>query len=100
MAKHKFPRKEMEVVDKLVEVKEEIKVEEPKAQMVQGVVNCALLNIRSKPSLNSKVETIISRGQVIAINLDKSTPNFYSVYYDGISGFCMKQFINTKDKGV
>lgn len=89
---------------------EEIKIEstlelnatekvEPKVEVLKGVViNCERLNVRTNPSLNATVETVIKKGTEVEIA--DSNDDFYYVssgtMTDGFDGWCMKKYISVQ----
>lgn len=85
-------------LDNITEAEEETpEVEEtPEAEEdteKTGVVTCAKLNVREKPSKDSKVLIVINEKTEVIIDLDESTEEFYKVYVLGFAGYCVKQFI-------
>ena len=62
----------------------------------QGFVdNCSKLNIREKPNIDSKVLTILNKGDKVQITSEND--GWYGVGYKGFSGFCMKEYITKKE---
>ena len=98
---------EVEITEKIAERKppvqynqvEKEKIEERKSQdaaLPQGLVdNCSKLNVREKPNIDSKVLTILNKGDKVQITSDND--GWYGVVYKGLSGFCMKEYINKKE---
>ena len=98
---------EMEITEKIAEKKppvqynqvEKEKIAERKPQdaaLPQGFVdNCSKLNVREKPNIDSKVLTILNKGDKVQITSDND--GWYGVVYKGLSGFCMKEYINKKE---
>ena len=76
-----------EVVEKVVEPTPELKT--------YGVVNCSKLNVRKGPSIHSNPLCIVESGTEMEIETFNNewvkvvTP-------DGVSGYCMKKFIDLK----
>ena len=66
------------------------------AAVATGVVaKCAKLNVRSKPSTDGDVVTVINAGDKVSIDVDKSTDEWLKIRTaDGVKGFCMKKFVN------
>ena len=63
---------------------------------IQGVVsNCKKLNVRKEAQKRAdNVLCIVSAGDVLTIEKDRSTNAwFYVTTADGISGYCMKEFV-------
>lgn len=59
------------------------------------VANCAKLNIRSKPSIDGDVVTVLNAGDKISIDVDKSTDEWLKIRTaDGVKGYCMKKFVS------
>ena len=98
---------EMEITEKIAERKppvqynhvEKEKISEKVAANViqlQGFVdNCSKLNVREKPNIDSKVLTILNKGDKVHITSEND--GWYGVVYKGVSGFCMKEYINKKE---
>lgn len=62
-----------------------------------GVVNCLRLHIHSEPSINSEIVCKIRYLTEVAIDVDKSTKDFYKIYTAvGAEGFCQKDLIIIK----
>lgn len=82
-------------VEKVAERKSSEKAD-TNIQSYQGVVdNCSKLNVRENPNIDSKVLTILNKGDKVQINSEND--GWYSVFYKGVSGFCMKEYINKKE---
>lgn len=59
------------------------------------VANCAKLNVRSKPSTDSDVVTVLNAGDEISIDVDLSTDEWLKIRTaDGVKGYCMKKFVS------
>lgn len=63
---------------------------------VGTVVNCSHLNIREDPDPNAKIIGIVPSGTELDIDAEKTTETFYAVNYEGLDGFCMRQYIEEK----
>lgn len=65
---------------------------------VTGFVSgCKKLNVRNKPSTGAVILTTINEGTEVTIEQPISDDAFYKVTLaNGITGFCMKQFIAVK----
>ena len=65
----------------------------------RGIVrDCAKLNVRAQPSMDSEVLCTIDRGAKIAIKHGEPNEDWYEVISGGKTrGYCMKEFI--KDTG-
>lgn len=75
---------------------EKEKTAERKPSDSKGFVdNCSKLNFRENPNINAKVLTILNKGDKVQINSEND--GWYGVFYKGISGFCMKEYINKKE---
>lgn len=62
------------------------------------IANCAKLNVRSKPSTNGDVVTILNAGDEISIDVDKSTDGWLKIRtVNGVKGYCMSEFVVTTD---
>lgn len=85
---------ETPVVETTVET--EASPETNSGAVATGVVaNCAKLNVRSKPSTNGDVVTVLNAGDEISIDADKSTDEWLKIRTnDGIKGYCMKKFVS------
>lgn len=80
------------------EVTEKVETK-PKVEVLKGVVaNCERLNVRTNPSLNAAVESVIDKGTEVEIT--DSYGDFYFVRTDktteGINGWCMKKYISVQ----
>lgn len=61
----------------------------------KGVVaNCGKLNLRNGPWLSAKILETIAKDSIVAVDMEKSTSDFYHVTTGrGVSGFCKKDYI-------
>lgn len=88
---------ENSVFDDSIEVIEEQETElcEDAARNVIGVVtDCLKLNIREKPSKDSRVVTVVACLDELEIDMGDSNDDWYAVCTaTGIEGFCMKKFV-------
>lgn len=65
-----------------------------KKPLMGVVVNCMNLNIRKDPTQASRSLRIIGSDTVVKVCNDESVSGFYKVKtVDGISGYCMSEFI-------
>jgi len=65
-----------------------------KKPLMGVVVNCMNLNIRKDPTQASRSLGIIGSDTVVKVCNDESVSGFYKVKtVDGISGYCMSEFI-------
>lgn len=70
-------------------------IPEPKEKI--GIVNCARLNVRVSPMINSSVICMLDCGAKVSIT-DDSDDVFYNIYTEtGICGYCMKKFITVEE---
>ena len=83
---------ENEVVTEETEViKDKIPDEVPKP--VYGVVNCSKLNIRRGPSIDTASLCIVEGGS--KLDIEQFNEEWFKVLTeDGISGYCMREFID------
>ena len=97
---------ELEMEEKIVERKPPVaydKVERKPSEKVTTTIpsskgfidNCSKLNVRENPNIDAKVLTILNKGDKVQINSEND--GWYEVFYKGISGFCMKEYINKKE---
>lgn len=69
-------------------------MDENKKSLTGVVVNCMNLNVRKDPTQASRSLGIISSDAVVKVCDDESVSGFYKVKTgDGISGYCMSEFI-------
>lgn len=62
-----------------------------------GIVNCLRLHILSEPDANSEVVCKVRYLTEVAIDMTKSTNDFYKIYTAiGAEGFCPKEHITIK----
>lgn len=68
---------------------------EDAARNVIGVVtDCLKLNIREKPTKDSRVVTVVTCLDELEIDMGDSNDDWYAVCTaTGIKGFCMKKFV-------
>ena len=95
--------KEVETPTEVVVNKVEPVLNQPKVifKFMKVGDNCALLNVRKDPSLESEVIAKINSGATINVNLDKSTSDFFYVasevidseHKKPIHGYCKKDFL-------
>lgn len=58
------------------------------------VVKTDNLNIRTEPSIESKILTIVSKGDRLSLSDTKSINDFYAISTSlGINGYVMKDFV-------
>ena len=95
--------KEAETPTEVVVNKVEPVLNQPKVifKLMKVGDNCALLNVRKEPILESEVITQIKSGVTVNVNLDKSTSDFFYVasevidleHKKPIHGYCKKEFV-------
>lgn len=98
---------EMEITEKIAEKKPPVQYNQVEKEKIsekvaansikpQGFVdNCSKLNLREKPNIDSKVLLILNKGDKVQITSEND--GWYSVVHKGVSGFCMKEYINKKE---
>lgn len=98
---------EMEITEKIEERKPQVQYNQVEKEKIsekvatnyiqpQGFVdNCSKLNVREKPNIDSKVLTILNKGDKVQITSEND--GWYGVIYKGVSGFCMKEYIDKKE---
>ena len=98
---------EMEIAEKIAERKPQVqynqvekeKISErvaPNSIQPQGLVdNCSKLNIREFSNIDSKVLTILNKGDKVQITSEND--GWYGVVFKGVSGFCMKEYLDKKE---
>lgn len=87
--KREMPTQKQNEVTATQEVKDK-----PKVNIVNGkVVNCFSLNVREESNKLSRVVEVIQKDEVVKVNIDKSTEDFYAVRTKKNKGFCIKEFI-------
>lgn len=57
------------------------------------VIGCTKLNVRKEPSSIAEIVRTVNKDDKIAINMEKSNDEFYSVRLGAIKGYCMKKYI-------
>lgn len=76
-------------------IENEIKVEQT-SSIKSGVVIPNMLYLRSGPSKDDPMISVLEKGQEVEIILKESTNNFYKVHTKDLDGYCMKQFIKVE----
>lgn len=61
-----------------------------------GVVIPNMLYLRSGPSKDDPMISVLEKGQKVEIMLKESTNDFYKVHTKDLDGYCMKQFIKVE----
>lgn len=86
--------------DTEVVIEETIKAE-PVHKYIGKTKDCDKLNVREKPKADAKVLCKLDKTSEVEIDMDNSTNEFYKVYTSsGVSGYCMKKFMNIKKHEV
>lgn len=79
---------------------ETVETKEVPKTVTGTVANCTKLNVRTKPSLTAEVVTVITAGEKVTIDVDKSNREWFCVAVDsgehGYTGYCMKKFVTAK----
>lgn len=71
---------------------------DPEPKCVGIVKDCARLNVRREPNMESDVLITIAVGDEIEVFQDKSNTEWYAVCTAaGIEGFCMRNFVNVSE---
>ena len=84
--------KENEVVTEETEVIED-KTPDEVPKPVYGVVNCSKLNVRRGPSIDTASLCIVEGGS--KLDIEQFNEEWFKVLTeDGISGYCMREFID------
>ena len=83
-----------EVIEPIEEAVEEVtEVEEKSTEVAFGKVNCSKLNVRKEPSIHSTPLCIIEHGTRMEISeFDGEWVKILTS--DGVSGYCMRKFID------
>ena len=79
-------------------VTEEVTVDPKNDEIVCFVTGCKRLNVREKPSKDSKVLCIIDEDEELTADMTQAdNSDFYAIRTSkGIEGYCMKKFITFK----
>lgn len=77
------------------DVVEETKAVEPKIKF-GVVVDCARLNVRSRPSANADVICVLEKDTEIEVCADANVTFYKICTAAGVDGFCMKKFIKVR----
>lgn len=80
-----------------IENREELEAIEAKPAVIGIVSGCERLNVRTEPSKDSDVATIIDKDKEVEIDPDNSSTEWYAISVDGIDGFVMSKFIKSDD---
>lgn len=85
----------VETVETDEEVEEEEKEKVLEAAPLYGIVNCARLNVRRGPSIDTKSVCVVENGSKLEIEYFNDEW-LKVVTEDGIFGYCMKKFVDEK----
>ena len=80
-------------MDEKKEVKNQNSTKKQTAKYYGKIYNCSLLNIRKEASLKSLVIGVLDSKSTFTINKTQSTDDFYKISYNGIIGYCLKDFV-------
>lgn len=79
------------------DVESEVPVEEPRNR-TGHITGCELLNVRRDPSVSSPVIAVLNRSDLVMLHEKNDIPDFFKVTTtNGVSGYCMKNFIEFND---
>lgn len=88
-------KSEMSIAD-IVTNEEDKKILEPvkakKKRIVIGTVTCDSLFLRAEPDKESDILYIMPKGERVAL-MDGDTADFYKVTVNGVTGYCVKEFV-------
>lgn len=80
-----------------VDAEEKTEAEPAKPEFVKGIVTADRLNVRQVPSPNGTIAAVLNKNTKVRINIEKSTLDWHKVSTStGVSGYCMKKFIEVK----
>lgn len=84
-----------EVVSEVDEAEETVVAQ----TVMEGVISdCAKLNIRSAPSMDAEIVTVLYAGTKLMIDPEQVDDDWYSICtLHGIEGFCMKKFVTINE---
>lgn len=80
-------------MEEVKEVKNENSTKKQTVKYYGKICNCRLLNIRKEASLKSLVLGVLDNKSNFIINKSQSTDDFYKISYNGIVGYCLKDFV-------
>ena len=102
MSNKNFKNQNRHNYNKYANKKESNSVEEKKAVVevleaapLYGIVNCARLNVRRGPSIDTRSVCVVESGSELEIEYFNDEW-LKVVTEDGISGYCMKKFVDKK----
>ena len=76
-------------------IENEVKVEQT-ASIKSGVVIPNMLYLRSGPSKDDPMISILEKGQKVEIIFKESVNDFYKIHTKDLDGYCIKQFIKVE----
>lgn len=76
-------------------IENEVKVEQT-SSIKSGVVIPNMLYLRSGPSKDDPMISILEKGQKVEIIFKESVNDFYKIHTKDLDGYCMKQFIKVE----
>ncbi len=94
MAKEIYENSVLDDSTEAIKERETVSCEDTAQNVIGVVTDCMKLNIREKPSKDSKVVTVVPCLDELEIDMDDSNDDWYAVCTAiGIEGFCMKKFV-------
>lgn len=76
-------------------IENEVKVEQT-SSIKSGVVIPNMLYLRSGPSKDDPMISVLEKGQKVEIILKESVNDFYRIHIQDLDGYCMKKFIKVE----
>lgn len=76
-------------------IENEVKVEQT-SNIKSGVVIPNMLYLRSGPSKDDPMISVLEKGQEVEIILKESVNDFYRIHIQDLDGYCMKKFIKVE----
>lgn len=76
-------------------IENEVKVEQT-SNIKYGVVIPNMLYLRSGPSKDDPMISVLEKGQKVEIILKESVNDFYRIHIQDLDGYCMKKFIKVE----
>lgn len=76
-------------------IENEVKVEQTLSTKY-GVVIPNMLYLRSGPSKDDPMISVLEKGQKVEIILKESVNDFYRIHIQDLDGYCMKKFIKVE----
>lgn len=76
-------------------IENEVKVEQT-LSIKSGVVIPNMLYLRSGPSKDDPMISVLEKGQKVEIILKESVNDFYRIHIQDLDGYCMKKFIKVE----